>query len=338
MMKQNAFLLLLLLFVISSTTAAQPKILFSGYGATGFIFIDQNKLREYNQQVYYEGKLQADIKINKDFEAQLDFRGNSEDQNVILREFSVKYEYFDKIKFKAGNIKIPFGFEQLQNTEDLYTIERSYMHRTISDYGYGGRRISFMAYYNYKKNKPEFPYSYSLSLFKDNSLRSGIAARAAYHFNNDLSTALSYQFQNIGGEEKISSHGVSAEMVYEDKSLFSAIELLYIQDPIEGIRRRLAKESETVFASGIKSVTALPIRIDGKVIESIEPVLLLGFYTPDSKELKYHTFQALAGVNFYFDENVRLRLNGDALFTKNLFNDSYNTIGSKFILEIQVHF
>jgi len=314
------------------------KIEFTGYGATGFMFRNQNKLREYNQQVYYEGKLQADIKISKDFEAQLDFRGHSEDQNVILREFSIKYEHFDKIKFRAGNIKIPFGFEQLMNTEDLLTVERSYLHRIISDYGYGGRRISLMAYYNYKKQNPQFPYSYSLNIFKDNSLNSGIAARAAYHFNNDLSTAVSYQIQSKSGEEKITTNGISAELLYEDKSYFTAIEIVYIQDPFERIRRRLAGQSENVTAAGLKSLIGVPINTGGEIIKSVEPVVLLSLYTPDSGELKYHTFQALVGANFYFDKDVRLRLNGDALFTKNLYNDAYNTIGSKLIIEIQVRF
>lgn len=338
MKHNNLIQILFILLLFPLIIHPQQKIEFTGYGATGFMFRDQNKLREYNQQVYYEGKLQADIKISKDFEAQLDFRGNSEDQNVILREFSIKYEHFDKIRFKVGNIKVPFGFEQLTNSEDLNTVERSYIHRTISDFGYGGRRISLMAYYNYSKNKPEFPYSYSLSIYKDNSLRSGVSTRVAYHFNNDLSTAVSYQLQSIGGEQKITTYGISAELVYEDKSLFSAFELLYVQDPIERIRRKLANQDFEVSTAGIKSVTALPFVINGEIIKSIEPVLLLALYTPDSGELKYHTFQALLGANFYMDKDVRIRLNGDALFTKNLFNDSYNTIGSKLILEIQVRF
>lgn len=335
---KHFYFLLIILLLIPEVLFSQQNIEFTGYGATGFIFRNQNKLREYNQQVYYEGKLQADIKVSKDFEAQLDFRGNSEDQNVILREFSIKYEHFEKIKFKAGNIKIPFGFEQLMNSEDLFSVERSFLHRTISDIGYGGRRISIMAYYDYKKSKPDFPYSFSINLYKDNSLRSGTAVRLGYHFNNDLSTALSYQYQIIGGEAQINTHGISAELVYEDNALFSSLELTYIQDPIERIRRRLAGESENASGTGIKTINAKPFNTGGAIIKVIEPIVLIGFYSPDLNELKYHTFQTLVGVNFYMDKDVRIRLNGDGLFTKNIYNDSYNTIGSKFILEVQVRF
>jgi hypothetical protein len=316
---------------------SEQEIKFSGYGATGFSFYNRNQLREYNQEVYYEGKFQADIKINKDIEAQLDFRGSSEDARVILREFSVKFEYLKRMKFKAGNIKRPFGIEQLTNQEDLYTVDRSYIQRTIEDLGYGGRSVSIQAYYNYSKKEKDFPYSYYLSLFKDNSLNNGIAARFSFH-TSGIAYSVNYLFQQRGGEVKFTSHGFTSDISYESKNLSGSIEAFYIQDPVEGIRRKLANLDEIVFAGGAKITGVVSFDVDGEVIKVIEPMILAGFYVPELKETKAHTIETLIGANLYFHKDVRLRLNADGLFTKNQFNSKYTTIGSRFVLEIQVRF
>lgn len=321
-----------------TVTEAQEKISFSGYGATGIKIYDRNKLRKYNQETYYEGKLQADIKINKDIDAQVDMRGSSEDGRMILREFSVKFDYFKYMKIKAGNLKKPFGQEQLLNTEDLPTIDRSYIRNVISDFGYGGRSVSLMAYYNYKEKNPEFPFSYYLSFYKDNSLFTGTAARLAYH-NSGIAYALNYQLQNKGGEEKITTYGVSADISLENKGYYASLESIYAQDPIESIRRRnYAGIDNKVFTAGLKATVSANYAVGGRVVESVEPVILGGLYIPDSDKDEYRTYEILAGVNVYLDKDVRLRLNGDALFTKNLYDDDYSTIGSKVIAEIQVKF
>jgi hypothetical protein len=217
----------------------QSKYEFSGYGAAGYRIYDRNKLRDYNQEVYYEGKFQADMKISKDLEAQLDFRGYSEDNRVVLKEFSIKSEHIDLMKFKVGHIKRPFGAEQLINNEDLLTIDESYMLRTIEDIGYGGRSVSLMAYYKYKEKREDFPYSYYLSFFKDNSLNSGFAARFSYHVNN-LRYSVNYLFQHKGGEERINTYGLGTDLVYDNKSIYSSVEINIVQDPVESIIRRIA--------------------------------------------------------------------------------------------------
>ncbi len=102
--------------------AIAGDISFTGFGSTGFISYERNIIKGESQESFYEAKLQANIELTKKIDAQLDFRANSFDPDVELREFSVKFKYHDYIKVKFGNLNLPFGHEQLVNREDLTTI------------------------------------------------------------------------------------------------------------------------------------------------------------------------------------------------------------------------
>jgi hypothetical protein len=321
----------------TSFAQEKEKIKFSGYGATGYKIYDRNVLRDYNQEAYYEGKLQADVKINKHIDAQLDLRGSSEDERLVLREFSVKFDYLKYMKFKAGNIKKPFGLEQLVNTEDLLTIGRSFIQSSVSDLGYAGRSISLEAYYNYNKKRPEFPYSYALAVMKDNSLNTCLAARFSFH-SDELIWSLNYLFQHLGGEYPQNAGGFSADLTYEENSISSSVEMMYVKDPLESLRHVQSGIGSNIYLFGLKSINALSINIDGEIIKTIEPVLLAGVFFPDSKEKHYHTFEIITGGNIYLDKDLRLRINGDLLLSRNRFNSAYSTIGSKLSFECQVMF
>ncbi len=313
------------------------QVSFSGFGATGLKFFNREVLKEYDQVAYYEGKLQANIVVNKQIEAQLDFRGNSEDNSINFREFSAKFEYSKKLKFKVGNLKIPFGLEQMLERDEYYTVDHSYIHRTIDNFGYGGRSVSVMAYYKFSEKREQLPYSYYLSFFRNNSQVTGAAARFSYH-DADWVYSGGYLFQHQGGDETINAQGFSADLSYEVNQLSSSFELFYVQDPIEGIRRRLNGQNEHVFAGGAKSVSAVQFKTGAEIIKTIEPVLVLGYYAPDAAVLKAHTLQTVLAANFYFDTDVRLRFNLDLLLTRNQYTDKYTTNDSRITLELQVRY
>lgn len=331
----SPFLAVIMVIFTAIRLFPQTDYSFSGYGAAGFRVYDRNQLRKYNQEVYYEGKLQFNYKVNKYIEAQLDLRGNSDDNRIILREFSAKFEYIKLLKFKIGNIKKPFGSEELLEREELTTIDRSYAHQTISDFGYGGRGVSVMAYYNYSKKRSEYPYSYFFSFFKDNSFNSGMVLRGSYHLGN-LAASLNYAFLNKGGEYPIDNHGLCANLDYEDDNYKGAVALFYVRNPFESLRRQLISLDDKIYSTGINISSSYCFETDAEIIKKIEPVLLLGYFAPNTNESKYHTFEMIAGSNFYFHKDVRLRLNGDLLLTKNLYNSSYSSVGSKVTVEIQV--
>ena len=351
LMKKPVIISVFTLFLFTGFAAAKEKIEFSGYGAAGYLFIDRNPLTDANQPTYYMGKLQAGIEINDEIEAQLDLRGNSATDNITLREFSAKFKYMDYIHFKAGNIKRPFGQEYMISREDLLSINRSAVQNNISLMGYSVRSVSMMVYYNYSKKRPDFPYSYALSIFKDNSLGSGAALRGLYHIN-DLSFGFNYLFQNISGNYPVSAHGIEIEGAYSGENSSISAELVYVQDParsreIMAANEARAKENlppldqnERVYSAGAVLTSAISFNTDGRVIKKIEPLVLFSFFIPNSGQVDNHIIQFLAGVNFYFTKKVRFRLNADLRLTKSEYDDSgkYATNNSALTLEIQVRF
>ncbi len=329
--------IILALILIPALAFAQ-EVTFSGYGATGYKFFDRNSLNDYNQETYFEGKLQADLDYGKHIEAQLDLRGNSTDNSVNFREFSVKFEYWEKLTLKLGNIKKPFGYEYLTNRDELIQIDRSFNTNRIGELGYGDRAVSLTGYYKFDEDDMSFPISYYLSLFRDNAFRSGVVARFGYHFDDDFALAANYMFQNKGGEEKINTHGIGMDFSVDKKDINGHVEFFYVQDPDEGIRRRLQNRDEIVYSAGAKIFTGYKFDIDDSAIDDIEPFILAGYFLPDVDLSSSHVIQSVVGVNVYLDDDVRIRLNGDARFTKNQFNTEYTTEDSRVIFELQVRF
>jgi hypothetical protein len=342
------FLFLPFIVVVQLVSAQDVK--FSGYGATGVVFYDRDILSEYNQETYYAGKLQADIKFRDEIEAQLDIRGNSTDNSMNFREFSVKFEYTEKLCFKIGNIKRPFGYEQIMKRDELVTVDRSVAQNSITNLGYGGRSVSIMAYYNYSEKRPDFPFSYFASIFKDNALTTGAALRGMYFFDDDYAFGASYMFQNRGGWRNINAHGLGLDLLTQKKKIFALLELFYVQDPVRGLQILEQEKSreeaglpplnddEFIYTAGAKVITAIEFEIDGDVIKKIEPVVLIGYYQPDVNIGGRHVVQTVIGSNLYFHNKVRARLNGDIRLTRNQFSTEYTTDESRVIFELQVRF
>jgi hypothetical protein len=327
----------LLLFIIFTCASFSQEIKFKGYGAAGYRFMDRIRIVETNQETYYEGKFQAEFEVNKHIEAQLDFRGNSDEQRVDLREFSAKFSYIPRLKFEVGNIKRPFSSEYMESEEDLAAVRRSYLTEAAGDLGYTGRSVGIMAYYN-TKDVEKFPHSYYLYIYKNNNVQNGIVARYVHHFSS-MQAGINYFLLNTGGDYPISTSGFASNFLYKVKDFLVETEVMLMQDPVESIRRKLQfiKDND-VWAWGARLLSVYEFDTGGAVIEEIEPLLLLSYFQPDAKAGEQHTIQTLVGVNFYFDKDVRLRLNGDVLLTKNEFSDDYNTHDSRFTLEVQVRF
>jgi hypothetical protein len=102
--------------------------------------------------------------------------------------------------------------------------------------------------------------------------------------------------------------------------------------------RQLQGLDEAVFSGGAAIGSAYTFRTEAEIIKKIEPIILLSYFVRDIDITDNHVIQSLLGVNFYFQKDVRLRLNGDLRFTKNQFNKNYNTKESRVIIEVQVRF
>jgi len=329
---------ILFLFLLLSFTLLAQKFDFSGYGSAGIKFFDRNRLNGANQETYYEGKFQVEINLKKGFEAQLDFRGNNIDKSVELREFSVKYKSDSWYNIKFGNIKQPFGYEYLINREKLWAIDRSIVQEKISEIGYGTRSISLMIYHEFDDKKPGAPYSYYLSLFKNNSSTSGFVGRISYHFNQELALSFNYMFQALGGDVPAKVSGFASDIAYRSKKFDANIEIIYAGDPVEKRIRKLAGKENSVYAFGVKTLLARKFKTGDDFLEDIEPVIVAGYFQPENDQSQNHIIQGVIGSNFYFDDDIRMRLNADMRFSKTEYTDDYSTKESRLVLEMQVKF
>jgi len=336
-----------ILILISSVKAEDYS--FSGYGSTGYIFYDRSIIKGNKEESFYAAKLQMDLDISKKIEAQLDFRAQSDDHAVELREFSVKFEYYDYLKFKFGNVKLPFGAEQLENRENLLTFDRSIGHESHSELGFGGRSIGLLAYYKYSKKREDFPYSYYLNLYRNNGLNSGVVLRGAYHFG-EIIFAGSYLFQHRGGRNSINSNAGELDITFEGEKSTITIEGALFQDPIVSIQNILHNDElalqtgphdyrdEEIYGATFRLSGAYKFSTNADVIKHIEPIYMFSSYYPDISELGSIEIQNMVGANFYFSKKVRMRLHADLRKKKDETGDKYTNLGSRAIMDLQIRF
>jgi hypothetical protein len=328
-----------LFFLLSCyLTLNAQEVKWSGYGSAGYRNINKLRIIEYNQEMYFEAKLQAEIKINKNIESQIDVRGNSQDQQMELREVSIKFEYMKHADVRFGNLKKPFTAEQIFSEEDLAQIERSNLSRELSRAGYGGRSLGAMVSYESSGKKDDLPYSYYIFLYKNNSLQQGLTGRYQYHFDDDYSTALSYFVLHTGGDFPIITNAVSPGFYIHKKKYDIEAEVVLAQNPVEGIRRKVIKEESNVVLWGTRILTSISFDTGAEVIQQIEPLLMFSYFQPEIDFIKTHTMQMLAGSNFYFHKDVRARINFDFLLSRTRFSDLYSLHDSRVTLELQAKF
>lgn len=330
-------IILFLIFILIQNNLFSQKLKYSGYGATGFKVYEREPYIEMNQLVYYEGKIQAEVDINKNIEMQLDFRGNSEDNQVRLREFSVKFDYLKYLKFKVGNLKQPFGWEQLINRDEYYLVERSLLHENLSEIGYTERSVGIQAYNKYNPNKDSLPLSYYFMLFRDNSQHWGFTTRLTYH-TSLFDYSLGYIRYYFSREGSIGTNGFSADLTFTKNRFLSNLEFFYTGELNEMRRLKSLDINEDVYSFGTKILFLYSFNINNFIIEKIEPIYSFAFYTPKTDDFNYHQLQNILGINFYFHKDVRLRLNGDLRLVKNKFQNEYSNLNSHFIIELQARF
>ncbi len=331
--------ILSLIFAVALAASMRAQeVRFSGFGATGIRMYDRNPVAEFNQEYFYEGKLQADIRLSKKIDAQLDFRGDSDERTVVLREFSVKFDYFTYARIKLGNVKKPFSVEGLADRDEYIPVFDSHLHRRNEELGYAGRNVGLLVYYNANLEKrPELPFSWAAGVFKNNSYLTSAYARGSWH-SGSWTTSLGYALLSRSHDDAVTTQGISADFGYRTPAFESQVEAMLIQDPDEQIRRRLLGQDDAVWSPGVRSLTAFRIPVDGDIVETVEPYLLLGWSAPDAETTEWHRLEIMAGVNVFVDDDVRLRLTADGLLTRDRYSDDYSTHGSVFSFEVFIRF
>ncbi len=321
------------LFAICSLLQAQTGL--SGYGAVGFRWYNRPAVRGYNNATYYEGKIQLDALITDNVAAQWDFRGFSDNRAVEFREFSVSLKYWKPLRVKVGNLRLPFGLEQIIEKEESDMVDRTYIHGKLNEMGYSSRSVSIMLQRKQKEDgENAFPLSYYVAFYKNNSLSYGAIARVEKKFS-DVQTGGSVAIQNYYGTTITGAATFNIGYIASEWSSF--LELIVAEDPIEEkILKQISGTRRKVVAYGTRSHTTVKFETEGKIIKSIEPYCEFGIFVPNKYYIKTHTLQLISGVNFYFEKNVRFRINGNVLARKTRYNTNYSFYNSTVTTELQV--
>lgn len=306
---------------------------FSGWGAAGAMFMNRVQFIENNQDFYYRGKLQANVEYKNDIEAQIDLRMHSVDKQVEFKEYTVKFEPWKYARFKIGNMKKPFGLEELTTRDEYVAMDYSQPNNLLGEYGYAGRTVGALVYYKYSDKRPDFPVSYYAGFYKNNSFTMFALARASYH-ENDRWYSLGYAYQDRGGDDPVTGHAFSADAGYKTKDFETSVELFYALNPDETVRRN----DSGVYSIGAKSLTRIEFDIDGDAVKKIEPYLLATFFAPDNETSKYHVLNFQLGANIYVQKDVYFRVRADGLLTKEAYSTKYETYDSSFTIEIFTRF
>jgi hypothetical protein len=328
----------LYIIIFSSLTFSQFK--FSGFGSVGYKVYDRETRIEYHHEAYYEAKLQGEYKVNKNIEAQIDLRGYSDDNIVVLQEVTIKFDYSDLFKVKVGNIRKNFGIEQMVSREHLILVERSYINDILSDYGFATRSVSILFYTNYKRDDKDFrnfPFSYYLTFSKNNSQTFSSNSRFTHHAGN-FAFSLGYQYLYQGGDYPVKGHGATADIGYSSGDFNASVEGFYAANIVESVRRVKIDPSYNPYSVGANIFTSYRFDTGGDLIKSIEPMLLTGYFIPHTGISSRHTVQVLGGVGFYFQKDVRLRFNANLILSKTEFRPEYNSVDSRGIIDLQVRF
>ena len=332
-MNSKYFICLILLLNIE--LLAQYR--FSGFASVGYSYVAMNNEIDYTQQTSFAAKLLFEYNLNNHIDTRIDLRASSRDLTVQIREVSINLDYFQHLKFQFGNIKKPFGAENIENIENLSTIGRSYLTQKLNRIGYGDRAIGIQAYYKYSKADPDFPYSYYLFVFIDDGEESGFTARLTRVVDN-LSITGNYFLLKTPGQYPITTHAAMLASSLDFSDLSFDGELLLAQDPNEGIKRIKKNENQEVYIIGAKISSSFLLPTSGEIIQAIQPIVLISYYQPDSSVWDDYTIQFLTGANFILDEKFKLRVNTDLLVSKNPVTKKYKGHDARLTLNLQVKF
>ncbi|MCJ8315090.1 MAG: hypothetical protein HRU38_18510 [Saccharospirillaceae bacterium] len=346
-------LVLILLFITLPCFAAgkNSDISFSGWGEAGIKNEKQNMVNGPPVITYYAAKLQSDIKINQKIDVKIDVKGNSADNQVDFNGFSIKFDYHDYFKIKIGNLKQPFGHEQQTSRTNLLTFNRSNAHFALAKMGYANRSLAVKGYYNYSKKRPNFPYSYAINIYRNNSTQSGINLKGSKHFNDLIVSSYFQYLKKINRTGvKINTVAVGSDVIYQTKSSTMSMGLFILEDPVVGVQNveqniLIKSDSldqslldESIIAGTLQSFVAHRFNINGEVIHSIEPLLLTSLYVPFLQESESYEWQTVFGFNAYLNKDVRLRLQVDYIFTNKESTEQSSIYGSSIELGVQVSF
>ena len=329
-MKHTLKLLFMFLLILSlSKTEAQKKVKYDGFVELG----EEVVYKELYVQGFVRSKLEFKLDLNKRTEVELDIRAYSDQEQIELHEASVEYEISKSLEVAFGQLKKGFGKEEMTSRENLKLIQRSFVNRYLSPFGYVSRdpgihvkwenkeeEILAGIFYNNSHNLTLMTRYIKRNILGFNSIGAGL--HIVRHFNQkalDNSYAASLDFSRRLGEWD------------------NDLELFFGTDPQKSSLNNIAGIDEDVNFFAVKLKSAYKFVYDNTILRGIEPIMLLGMIVPDTENFDVNKYQFLIGLNIYIDDDIRFMINGDLILSNNKMDKNERTLfGSNAMAQLQV--
>jgi len=327
-LKFSVIVFLMLFFANSAPVCGQAKTTISGWLRAGTEYVYNNRFREN----FYRAKVQFNVKVDKNLEAQIDIRGESDTHEMELREafFTVDLGKAEGLDF--GQNEKQFGIEFQKPKEKLLTAERTLIYRYLEPFGFVGRDVNFRYYRKARSDVRRGGIALGLGYSEDHNVTVvGHSTRLRALGSLALGASGLVQLDKIaGGSQTVWALG--GEILRDTEKHHVEIEAMIGQDPF-------ASEFEKSFGDG-KNVYFL----GGKFLyghyftkSRLEPVLVSSLLVPDLEAFDINTIEVLAGLNYYAASALRIGLNSDLLLTTSTKNQDERTYaGSNVILQAQL--
>lgn len=325
-------LLLILLTGYAQEAQGQAKTAISGWVRVGTDYVYNDRFRES----FYQAKVQFNVKVSGDLEAQIDVRGESDTHTMELREAILSADLGKAKGLDFGHGKKRFGLEFQKSKEKLLTAERTLIYRRLEPFGFVGRDVNFRYYRNARPTDRRTGISFNLGYSEDhNTTLIGHWTRLRTLGSFALGASGLLQLDKIeDGSQTV--WGFGAELLRDADAHHVEIETVAGQDPFQSeFEKRLG--GKNVYFFGGKFLYGHRFKTSRRLLKAFEPVVVGSIWTPNIDAFELNTLELLAGMNFYLAPELRIALNGDMLLTRtSTISNERSSAGSNVILQAQL--
>ncbi|MDZ7360487.1 MAG: hypothetical protein ONB46_07135 [candidate division KSB1 bacterium] len=307
---------------------AQAKTTISGWLRTGVEYEYNKRFREN----FYRGKVQFNVKVDKNLEAQIDIRGESATHEMELREAFFTADLGKAVGLDFGQGKKRFGLEFQKSKENLLTNERTLIYQHLEPFGFVGRDVNLRYYRKAKSDGRRNGISLSLGYSEDHNVTVvGHWTRLNTIGSFAVGASSLVQIDKIAGGSQI-VWALGAELLRDMEKHHVEIEAVAGQDPFRSEFEKSFGDGKNVYFFGGKILYGHYFKKS-----RLEPVLVYSLLVPDVDAFDVNTVEVLAGLNYYAVAALRIGLNSDLLLATSTKNQGERTYaGSKVILQVQL--
>jgi hypothetical protein len=327
-------IILTCIFILSSLfvskTEAQKKVTYGGYFEIG----GKEEYKDVYVESYYRAKLEFGMKLSDKTKVEVDIRADSENRQFQIYEVSATFKLTPSFKLEIGDLKKRYGLEEQVSHEKLFTVKESLINEYLEPMGYVNREPGVHLYWT----DPDSKVQLAGGIHYNESHKLTIMSRVSKEgFLGVDKAGFNFQFSDETRVDMPDTYAISMDVSQNILSAKCDFEIFMGQDPVESYYRLISGGTEKVSFFGFRSIITKNYPVALEFLKSIEPVLQGSFLVKDVNLFDVNTVQILLGCNLYFEEDVRLMINGNLDLTNHSYDKNGRTLyGSGIIAQLQL--